>query len=164
MLSGLSPPIRIRKYGNRRLYDTSRSRYITLEELAAMVRAGNSVQVSDAKTGRDLTRAVLTQAVLEEQERLDMLPVELLEAIIRVQGTFQQAPFFELLRAAAGQFNQAGRQMAGWFGAAGGDGSAAAPEPEAPRGRKRKRRARPQDSANAGAQERLRELLRRLGG
>ncbi|NMB76750.1 MAG: hypothetical protein GYA21_16660 [Myxococcales bacterium] len=172
MLAGAPQPIRIRKYGNRRLYDTSRSRYITLEELASLVRAGNSVLVQDAKDGRDLTRAVLTQAILEEQERLDLLPTELLESIIRVQGTFQQAPFFELLRAAARQFGVAGRDLAAWFAPPAPVEVASAPAQEKPK-RKRGRRSgarveagggEPQTAAGADAQARLRELLRRLGG
>lgn len=172
MLTGAPGPIRVRKYGNRRLYDTSRSRYITLEELAGLVRAGNSVQVQDAKDGRDLTRAVLTQAILEEQERLDLLPTELLESIIRVQGTFQQAPFFELLRAAARQFGVAGRDLASWFSpppTAAGPSSPVEGEPKRKRGQRRRARAGKdagEGTADAGAdvQARLRELLRRLGG
>ena len=55
----------IKKYGNRRLYDSARSRYINLEELAAIIRAGEAVQVVDAKTNEDLTHEVLMQVVLE---------------------------------------------------------------------------------------------------
>ena len=54
----------IKKYGNRRLYDSARSRYINLEELAAIIRAGEAVQVVDAKTNEDLTHEVLMQVVL----------------------------------------------------------------------------------------------------
>jgi len=78
---------RIKKYPNRRLYDTEQSRYVTLEELAALVRGGARVQVVDAKEGKDLTRQVLTQVILEEQDRLDVLPVELLHLVIQVTGT-----------------------------------------------------------------------------
>ena len=56
-------PALIKKYGNRRLYDTAGSRYVNLDNLAAMVRAGREVRVLDAKTGRDLTRVTLTQII-----------------------------------------------------------------------------------------------------
>lgn len=82
-------PLKIKKYANRRLYDTQQSRYITLAELAAIVRQGRSVHVVDAKTDEDLTRQVLVQVILEEQDRLDLLPVDLLHQVIRVQGTFR---------------------------------------------------------------------------
>src|SRR5690242_1403213 len=56
----------IKKYGNRRLYDTSASRYVNLEEIAGMVRNGTDVQVVDAKTGEDLTRATLMQVIADD--------------------------------------------------------------------------------------------------
>ncbi|HOX46728.1 MAG TPA: polyhydroxyalkanoate synthesis regulator DNA-binding domain-containing protein [Myxococcota bacterium] len=101
-------PILIKKYGNRRLYDTRHSRHVTLEDLAALVRGGAEVKVVDAKGGGDLTRQVLTQVILEQQERLDLIPVELLHAVIRVQGTVQQAPLSAFLAAAARQLGAAG--------------------------------------------------------
>ncbi|MDP7114655.1 MAG: polyhydroxyalkanoate synthesis regulator DNA-binding domain-containing protein, partial [Myxococcota bacterium] len=79
--------ILIKKYSNRRLYDTRRSRYITLDDLAGMIRDGATVKVVDANKGSDLTRLVLTQVILEEQDRIDLLPVDLLHHIIKVQGT-----------------------------------------------------------------------------
>jgi polyhydroxyalkanoate synthesis repressor PhaR len=90
-------PVLIKKYGNRRLYDTRRSRYITLGELAKIVQSGATVRVVDAAGGRDLTRQVLTQVILEGHEGLDTIPVELLHLIIRTQGTLEQAPFSALL-------------------------------------------------------------------
>jgi len=73
----------IKKYENRRLYDTSGSRYINLEEVAAMVRQGRDVQVLDAKTGEDLTRVVLTQIITEDARgRPAGLPLELLRQLI----------------------------------------------------------------------------------
>ena len=92
-----SKTLLVKKYANRRLYDTERSHYITLDELANLVRGGRAVRVVDAKSGDDLTRAVLIQVILEEQGRLDMLPVELLQQIIRVQGTVQQGPLASFL-------------------------------------------------------------------
>ena len=76
-------PVVIRKYGNRRLYDTSASRYINLDGLAALVRNGTEVQVVDAKTGEDLTRVTLTQVIVENaKEQPGALPLELLRQII----------------------------------------------------------------------------------
>lgn len=76
----------IRKYGNRRLYDTERSAYVNLDQLAGMIRRGEEVRVEDAKTGEDLTREVLLQVVLEVQGGLDFLPVGLLRRVIRATG------------------------------------------------------------------------------
>jgi polyhydroxyalkanoate synthesis repressor PhaR len=100
---------RIKKYGNRRLYDTQQSRYITLEELARIVQGGANVRVADAASGKDITRQVLTQVILERQEALDMLPVELLHVIIRTQGTLEQAPFAAFLAAFTRQIATAGQ-------------------------------------------------------
>lgn len=78
-----SASIVVRKYGNRRLYDTSASRYINLEELAAMVRNGKDVQVVDAKTGEDLTRLTLTQIIVEDaKDQRAALPLEVLRELI----------------------------------------------------------------------------------
>ncbi len=98
----------ITKYPNRRLYDTETSRYITLEELAALIQEGVKIKVQDAREGTDLTRQVLTQVLLEEQERLDMLPVELLHLIIRAQGTAAQAPLTRFLSHSFTQFASLG--------------------------------------------------------
>ena len=73
----------IRKYGNRRLYNTFTSRYINLEELAELVRNGNDVQVVDAKTGEDLTRVTLTQIIVEDAKGEQAgLPLEFLRQLI----------------------------------------------------------------------------------
>jgi polyhydroxyalkanoate synthesis repressor PhaR len=74
----------IKKYGNRRLYDTGDSRYITLDELAAKVRGGADVRVVDAQTGEDLTQATLVQVVLEAGSAAKFLPVQLLTQMIRL--------------------------------------------------------------------------------
>jgi polyhydroxyalkanoate synthesis repressor PhaR len=76
----------VKKYGNRRLYDTTRSCYINLEQLADLVRAGHRVQVLDARTGEDLTREVLTQILLEVLKPADVFPTELLRRIIMSTG------------------------------------------------------------------------------
>jgi len=76
--------VTIKKYGNRRLYDTAESRYVTLEELATKVRAGTDVTVVDAKTGADLTQATLTQIIVEGRGAARLLPVPLLLQLIRM--------------------------------------------------------------------------------
>ncbi len=73
----------IKKYANRRLYDTSGSRYINLEDIAALVRNGKDLQVIDAKTGEDLTRVTLTQIIVEDaKDQPTGLPLELLRQLI----------------------------------------------------------------------------------
>jgi polyhydroxyalkanoate synthesis repressor PhaR len=73
----------IKKYANRRLYDTSGSRYINLEDIAALVRNGKDLQVVDAKTGEDITRVTLTQIIVEDaKEQPTGLPLELLRQLI----------------------------------------------------------------------------------
>ena len=73
----------IKKYANRRLYDTSAGRYVNLEDLAALIRKGEEIQVVDAKTGEDLTRVVLTQIIVEDAKGQPTgLPLELLRQLI----------------------------------------------------------------------------------
>jgi len=73
----------IKKYGNRRLYDTSGSRYVNLEDIAALVRNGKDVQVLDARTGEDLTRVILTQIILEDAKgQPSGLPLEMLRQMV----------------------------------------------------------------------------------
>src|SRR5208337_1153375 len=73
----------IKKYANRRLYDTSGSRYINLEDVAALVRSGKDLQVVDAKTGQDVTRVTLTQIIVEDAKGQPTgLPLELLRQLI----------------------------------------------------------------------------------
>ena len=74
----------IKKYSNRRLYDTEESRYITLDELTGKIRAGEDVQIIDAKSGDDLTQTTLTQLILEGPGA-GLLPVPLLHRLIRMQ-------------------------------------------------------------------------------
>jgi polyhydroxyalkanoate synthesis repressor PhaR len=74
----------VKKYGNRRLYDTESSRYVTLEELAEKIRAGADARVVDAKTHADLTQATLTQIILESRGAGRLLPVPLLTQLIRL--------------------------------------------------------------------------------
>lgn len=76
----------IKKYSNRRLYDTSSSTYVNLDNLADIIRGGELVQIIDARSGADLTRAILMQVILEAQGALDLLPVGLLHRMIRLGG------------------------------------------------------------------------------
>jgi len=78
------PSVIIKKYSDRRLYDASASRYVKLEDVAAMVREGIDVQVLDARTGKDLTSVTLTQIVMEEaRERESALPLQLLRQLVQ---------------------------------------------------------------------------------
>jgi len=77
-------PTLIKKYGNRRLYDTGESRYVTLEELSDKVRGGEDVRVVDVKSGEDLTQATLTQIIIEGRGAARLLPVPLLTQLIRL--------------------------------------------------------------------------------
>lgn len=83
----------VKKYGNRRLYDTVSSRYVTLEELAEKIRAGADPRVVDAKTNEDLTQSTLTQIILESRGAGRLLPVPLLTQLIRL-GDDALAEFF----------------------------------------------------------------------
>ena len=76
-------PVVVKKYGNRRLYDTNSSRYITLDDLAKMIRAGHDVQVVDAKTKADLTKTVLLQIISEQEKEHDLIPVSFLKKVIQ---------------------------------------------------------------------------------
>lgn len=82
----------IKKYANRRLYDTSASRYVTLDHLRELVRANAEFEVVDAKTGEDLTRGVLAQIIFEEEAKGEnLLPVDFLRQLIRFYGDSMQA-------------------------------------------------------------------------
>ena len=85
-------PVIIKKYANRRLYNTETSSYITLEHLAAMVRENREFKVLDAKTEDDITHNVLTQIIMEEESRgQTMLPVNFLRQLIALYGDSMQA-------------------------------------------------------------------------
>ena len=86
-----SAEIVIKKYGNRRLYDTAGSRYVNLDDLAQQVRAGREVRVVDAKTGQDLTRVTLTQIITEDaKDKPTGLPLELLRQLIIASDEVRQ--------------------------------------------------------------------------
>ena len=86
-------PVIIKKYANRRLYNTASSSYVTLDHLADMVREGVDFMVQDAKTGEDLTRGVLTQIIFEEESRSpqNLLPLQFLRQLIGFYGDSMQA-------------------------------------------------------------------------
>jgi polyhydroxyalkanoate synthesis repressor PhaR len=85
-------PVTIKKYANRRLYNTGTSAYVTLEDLAAMVKSGDDFVVYDAKTGEEITRSVLTQIIFEQEnkEGQNLLPVAFLRQLIRFYGDSMQ--------------------------------------------------------------------------
>ncbi len=85
-------PTTIKKYANRRLYDTGTSTYVTLEDLAAMVKRGEDFVVSDAKSGEDITRPVLTQIIFEQEckDGQALLPISFLRQLIRFYGDSMQ--------------------------------------------------------------------------
>ena len=86
-----SGKIVIKKYANRRLYDTESSTYITLDRLAQMVREGREFEVVDAKSGEDITRSVLTQIIVDEEARgSTMLPTNFLKQLIGLYGNSMQ--------------------------------------------------------------------------
>lgn len=86
--NGKAEPTVIKKYANRRLYDTGRSSYVTLSDLCEMVQKGHDFVVLDAKSGEDLTRSVLTQIIAEQeaQEGNNMLPTSFLKNLISFYG------------------------------------------------------------------------------
>ena len=97
----------IKKYANRRLYDTESSAYITLDRLAAMVREGREFEVVDAKTGEDLTRQVLTQIIVDEEARgTTMLPINFLRQLIGLYGNSMQGMVPQYLEAAMEAFQR----------------------------------------------------------
>ena len=90
----------IKKYANRRLYDTESSTYITLDRLAAMIREGREFEVVDAKSGEDITRHVLTQIIVDEEARgSTMLPVNFLRQLISMYGDQMQSVVPQYLEA-----------------------------------------------------------------
>lgn len=86
------PPVTIKKYANRRLYNTATSSYVTLDHLAKMVKEGTDFVVFDAKSGEDITRSVLTQIIVEEEAKgHHLLPISFLRHLISFYGDSLQA-------------------------------------------------------------------------
>ena len=104
-------PITIKKYANRRLYNTGTSTYVTLEDLATMVKAGENFVVYDAKTGEDITRSVLAQIIFEQEnkEGQSLLPIAFLRQLIRFYGDSMQMLVPRFLEAVDAIAHQASR-------------------------------------------------------
>ena len=97
----------VKKYANRRLYNTETSSYITLDHLAAMTREGRDFKVLDAKTEEDITHNVLTQIIMEEESRgQTMLPVSFLRQLISMYGDSMQAMVPSYLEASMDSFRR----------------------------------------------------------
>ena len=97
----------IKKYANRRLYNTETSSYITLDHLATMVREGREFQVLDARTEEDITRSVLAQIIMEEESRgQTMLPVNFLRQLISMYGDSMQGMVPQYLEASMDAFRR----------------------------------------------------------
>lgn len=111
-------PVIIKKYANRRLYDTDSSTYITLEHLSAMTREGREFKVIDAKTGDDITHSVLTQIIVEEEKGGTMLPVPFLRQLIGLYGGQMQSAVPQFLEASMDAFRRNGEQMREAMGSA----------------------------------------------
>ncbi|MEO8176271.1 MAG: polyhydroxyalkanoate synthesis repressor PhaR [Sphingomicrobium sp.] len=107
----------IKKYANRRLYDTESSTYITLDRLADMIREGREFEVVDAKSGEDITRHVLTQIIVDEEARgSTMLPVNFLRQLIGLYGNSMQGMVPQYLEAAMDAFQRNQTVMRDAFG------------------------------------------------
>ena len=89
------PPVKvIKRYSNRKLYDTVRSKYVTLDEIARMIKAGDDLQIIDNETKEDLTSVTLTQIIYEEEKRESRMPLAMLRNLIQTRGTTLQ-DFFD---------------------------------------------------------------------
>jgi len=112
-------PVVIKKYANRRLYDTGTSAYITLEDLCTRVKNGNDFIVVDAKTGQDLTRQVLTQIILEQEIKgFQVMPTSLLRNVIRFYDDKMQNVLQHYLDASMKTFTNNQEQMRSVLGKA----------------------------------------------
>jgi len=106
------PPVVVKKYANRRLYNTESSSYITLDNLAEMVRQGRDFVVYDAKSGDDITRGVLTQIIVEEEGKgQNLLPTNFLRQLIGLYGGSMQGLVPKYLEHAMSSFAQQQEQM-----------------------------------------------------
>ncbi|GAW41686.1 PHB/PHA accumulation regulator DNA-binding domain protein [Brevundimonas sp. SH203] len=116
----------IKKYANRRLYNTRTSAYVTLEDLATMVREGVDFVVYDAKTNDDLTRQILTQIIFEEESRGEaLLPVQFLRQLIGFYGGQMQGVLPSYLEMSLANFGRQQEQFASQMSRAFGTGAGA---------------------------------------
>lgn len=110
--SGADGPVIIKKYANRRLYNTRSSKYITLDYLAELTRKDVEFQVLDAKTGEDITHGVLTQIIMEEENGgQGMLPVNFLRQIISLYGDSMQGLVPQFLESSMDNFRKNQKQV-----------------------------------------------------
>lgn len=102
----------IKKYENRRLYDTANSRYVNLDEVAQMVQSGKDVQVVDASTGEDLTRLVLTQIIVEEAKTPNSnFPLDVLRQMVVASGRASQESTLKYMKAVFDMYQSAYRAL-----------------------------------------------------
>jgi polyhydroxyalkanoate synthesis repressor PhaR len=108
-------PVTIKKYANRRLYNTATSSYVTLDHLSEMVKKGQEFNVYDARSGDDITRSVLTQIIFEEEgkEGQKMLPIQFLRQLIRFYGDSMQALIPGYLEISMDSFSRNQERMRG---------------------------------------------------
>ncbi len=151
----------IKKYENRRLYDTVGSRYVNLEEVAEMIRSGADVQVVDAATGEDLTRVVLTQIIVDDAKAPgSAFPVDMLREMVIASGRLSQESMVKYMRAMFDMYQNAYRSFTppvnpfDYLQMMGG-ARPAAPVPEPPR-------VQAESPQQKEAESRVRELQRRV--
>jgi polyhydroxyalkanoate synthesis repressor PhaR len=119
--SGAPGPIIIKKYANRRLYNTQTSSYVTLDHLCEMVKAGTEFEVRDARTGDDITRQVLAQIIFEEENKgQHLLPSQFLRQLIRFYGDSLQTFVPSYLEMSMASFARNQQEMREKFAAAAG--------------------------------------------
>jgi polyhydroxyalkanoate synthesis repressor PhaR len=100
----------IKKYENRRLYDTASSRYVNLDEVAQMVRDGTDVQVVDASSGEDLTRLVLTQIIMEDAKAKESaFPLDMLRQMVMTSGATSQEALLKYMKTTMEMYENAYR-------------------------------------------------------
>jgi len=106
-------PVVVKKYANRRLYNTASSSYVTLDDLATMIKEGGDFVVYDAKTGEDITRSVLTQIIVEQEQKggQNLLPISFLRQLISFYGDSMQFLVPRYLEQAMGSFSSNQEQM-----------------------------------------------------
>jgi polyhydroxyalkanoate synthesis repressor PhaR len=103
-------PVIIKKYENRRLYDTTNSRYVNLDEIARMVREGRELQVQDAATGEDLTRLILTQIIVDDAKETDStFPLDILRQMVVASGKATQENTLKYMKAVVDMYQNAYR-------------------------------------------------------
>lgn len=103
-------PVIIKKYENRRLYDTTNSRYVNLDEIAGMIREGRELRVLDAATGEDLTRLVLTQIIVDDAKEPDStFPLDILRQMVVASGRATQENTLKYMKAIVDMYQNAYR-------------------------------------------------------